>query len=392
MAKFDFNSSRYAKFFASKTNRDFLQTFINTKGVVGVNYGWWRTQCKKAESPTPVDADGTATFTQKSRALKAAPLMDLRAPLGKGNQEDSEGVSFYTASIPDFISTVYHENAMERMRKQKEFEMFGNDADIVIAWTQKLQDKLDQADQTMNWMTAQLMTTGQIDYTGIGRGIQIPLHKAAIPVTNFVKAGDYVWTDPDAKILSQMAHIENVFRNRWGYSGAGVWQLGKKLYQDVFLKNAEVKELVASYRKLNYIADTENLPVTDASFRQAFVDFVGVSPIEVVEEKERNLTNSGETLINGWEDNIAVFRPAGLCCDMRYKDPIDRMVFSNYGSSAVEKTFASANGGLCTIINSTINNGELKEWSTEVIMSACPALNEFEQHVIVDTTTQGVIS
>jgi hypothetical protein len=387
MAKFDFNSSRYAKFFASKTNRDFLQTFINTSGILGVNYGWWRTQCRKAEAPTPIADDGTATFTQKSRRLQAAPLMDMRAPLGKGNQEDSEGISFYTASIPDFISTVSHENALERMRKQKEFELFGNDADIVIAWTQKLQDKLDQADQTMNWMTAKLETTGQINYTGIGRGIQIPLHKAAIPTANFSTAGTAAWASASAKILSQMAAIETKYRNAWGYNGALVWLFNKNLYQNVFLKNQEVKDLVSSYRQLNYLANTADMPVTDKSFRQAFVDYVGVSPIEIVEETERNITNSGESLVSGWDDKYAVLRPAGPCCDVRYKNPIDQYVFSNYGSNAVEKVFARANDGLCTIINSTINNGELKEWATEVIMSAVPALNEFEQHVIVDTTT-----
>ena len=44
MPKFDFNNSRYAKFFADKTNQRFLQSFINTEGLLYTNYGWYKTQ------------------------------------------------------------------------------------------------------------------------------------------------------------------------------------------------------------------------------------------------------------------------------------------------------------------------------------------------------------
>lgn len=386
MAKFDFNQSRYAKFFSSKTNRDFLQTFINTEGVIGVNYDWWRSQCNIAQ-PTPVESDGSATFTQKCRSLKAAPLMDLRAPLGKGLQEDSEGISFYTASIPDFISTAYHENAMERRYKEETFAQFGNDVDIVVAWTQNLQSKIDQAAVTLNYLTAKLMTTGIEDYTGIGRGIQLPLHKAAIPEENFSTCGEKVWTADDATILTYMVEIEKKYRDKWGYDGQLVWKMTKNFFNSVFLKNAEVKEYVINYRKLNYLAYTDSMSVTRNMFLEAFQDFDGLSPIEIVEERERNLTSTADTFINGWDDKYVVLCPAGKVCDIRHKTPIDQAIYTAYGSNAVDKVFASAMDGLCTVINTTINNGELKEWATEVVMSACPALNEFMRHVIVDVTS-----
>ena len=102
--KYDFNSSRYARFFADRSNRRFLQTFINTEGILYTNYGWYLTQGRKAAAPTPTDNSGVATFTVKARKVEAAPLMDLRAPLGDSNQMDKEGLSFYSATIPDFIA------------------------------------------------------------------------------------------------------------------------------------------------------------------------------------------------------------------------------------------------------------------------------------------------
>ena len=388
MAKFDFNNSRYAKFFSDKTNQNFLQSFINMEGLLYTNYGWYKTQGVKASIPTPTAGNGTATFSVKGRDMKAAPLMDLRAPLGDSNQMDKEGIYWYTASIPDLIAPGFVETAMEREAKERQFELFGNDADLVAAWVQTLQSQIDSADVTMNFMTAQLMSTGKIDYRNIGRGIQIPLHKADIPEENFTNAGTKVWTDPNCKILSQMAAKEKVYREKWGYQGAMVWQVTRKMFYEVLLPSSEAKELVDNYKKnpLAYIASTESAPTTQDLFVRAFRDYPGVSPIEIVEERERNLTNTGDTFVQGWDDKIAVLRPAGYACEFQYTNSLDRQMFQKYGSTVISKVWALANDGLCTVVNTTTNNGLYKEWHTDVMMSACPALVTFRNHVIVDTS------
>ena len=388
MAKFDFNNSRYAKFFSDKTNQNFLQSFINMEGLLYTNYGWYKTQGIKSATATPTAPNGTATFSVKGRDMKAAPLMDLRAPLGDSNQMDKVGAYWYTASIADFIAPGFVETAMEREAKEKQFELFGNDADLVAAWVNTLQSQIDSADATMNYMTAQLMSTGKIDYRNIGRGIQIPLHKADIPEENFTTAGTKVWTDPDCKILSQMAAKEKMYREKWGYQGAMVWQVTRKMFYEVLLPNSEAKELVDNYKKnpLAYIASTETAPTTQDLFVRAFRDYPGVSPIEIVEERERNLTNTGDTFVQGWDDKIAVLRPAGYACEFMYTNNLDRQMFEKYGSSVISKVWALANDGLCTVVNTTTNNGLYKEWHTDVMMSACPALVTFRNHVIVDTS------
>lgn len=389
MPKFDFNNSRYAKFFSDKTNQRFLQSFIGTEGLLYTNYGWYKTQGVKAGAPTPTASNGIATFSVKGRDLKAAPLMDLRAPLGDSNQMDKDGLYWYTASIPDFIAPGFVETAMEREAKEQQFELFGNDADLVAAWVHTLQTQLDSADATMNFMTAQLMSKGNIDYRNIARGIQIPLHKADIPEENFTKAGEKVWSDPECKILSQMAAKEKHYREKWGYEGALVWQVTRKMFYEVILLNAEVKELIDSFKKnpLAYIATTTTAPTTRELFLAAFRDYPGVSPIEIVEERERNLTNTGDTFVQGWDDKIAVLRPSGYACEFEYTNNLDKQMFEKYGSSVITKIFAQANDGLCTVVNTTTNNGLYKEWHTDVMMSACPALTTFRNHVIVDTST-----
>ena len=282
--------------------------------------------------------------------------MDLRAPLGDSNQMDKDGLYWYTASIPDFIAPGFVETAMEREAKEQQFELFGNDADLVAAWVHTLQSQLDSADATMNFMTAQLMSKGHIDYRNIARGVQAPLHKADIPTENFTKAGTVVWTDEKCKILSQMAEKEKKYREKWGYEGAMVWQVTRKMFYEVMLQNAEVKELIESFKKnpLAYIATTATAPTTRELFLAAFRDYPGVSPIEIVEERERNLTNTGDTFVQGWDDKIAVLRPAGYACEFEYTNNLDKQMFDKYGSSVITKIFAQANDGLCTIVKCQI--------------------------------------
>lgn len=392
MPKFDFRNSRYARFFSDTANQRFLATFINTEGVIYTNYGWYLTQGKKASAPTPTDKDGTATFTVKSRSLEAAPLMDLRAPLGDSNQMDKSGLATYSATIPDFIAPGWAETAMEREYRVRQFELFGNDADIVKAWVDDVQLRVDSADTTLNNLTAQLMSTGKIDYTGLGRGIKMPLHKTAIPAENFVKAGAKVWTDVDCMVLEQMKDIEDKYRDKRGYTGALVWQMPRKMFFEVLLENAQVKKLIESYKANPYAwqATTQGQSFTEQAFRQAVVDYQGLSPIEIVTEKERNLTHTKDVFIHGWAENVAVLRPAGDAVEFEYAENLDRLMFEKYGSKAVNKVFAQTNNGLGTLVNTTLDNGMFQEWHTDLMMTAVPALLEFPDHLIVDTQTAGV--
>ena len=390
MAKFDFNNTRYAKFFADKTNQNFLQTFINQQDILYTNYGWYLTQGTKASASTPTNADGIASFSVKGRKVNAAPMMDLRAPLGDSNQMDKGGLIFYTGTIPDFIAPGIVETATEREFRIRQFEQFGNDADLIVEWVHNVQTQKDSADATMNNMTAQLMSTGKIDYSTIGRGLRAGIAECPIPSANFVTAGEYVWSDTEnCKVLEQMKQIEDDYRDTRGYTGALVWQIPRDMYYKIILENAQVKELIQDYRKnpLAYEATTDGQSFTEMIFRRAVIDYQGVSPIEVVTEKERNLTHATDTFVHGWSENVAVLRPAGKVVSFQYTDALDQLMFERYGANTITRQFARVNNGLATLITTTLNNGMFKEWHTDLVMSAIPALTDFPDHLIVDTAT-----
>ena len=118
-------------------------------------------------------------------------------------------------------------------------------------------------------------------------------------------------------------------------------------------------------------------------FREAIADFEGLSPIVIVAEKQRN----GATMVSGWKSGRVVFRPTGFAGLVRHTSPQDEKLYKDYGASNITRVFAKGPNGLYTIMNTTLDNGNLKEWHIDLMMSAIPSLDEFLYHFIIDTTT-----
>lgn len=393
MAKFDFNNLRMAKFFSSEINRNYFQEYINKEGILLSRYDWYLTQGTIATDVTPTDNKGLATFTVKARELKAATLMNLRAPLGEGYQKEKGGMKWYTATIPDFAADGFRETATERWYRMKMLgEEFGSDADLVDEYTDKLQDLVDSLNSTMTFMTARLASTGELDYTNIARGIQAPLHTANIPRKNFKKAGLLEWSNEDCDILEQMRKFEEDWRNEYvQYSNVPlVWQMTKNDYNNVFLKNKQVKELYQSWAKANYVAFLQNYGVTRDMFLKSVVDLSGLSTIEIVEEQEQNIRFDGSVeIVHGWADGTVVLRPAGKSFSFQRKQIADKVIFEALGNKMVDVTWATTNNGLGLLRNMTTPNGMYKEFKTDLFLASVPAMLDFPYRWIIDITKKG---
>lgn len=390
MQQFDFNNSRYAKLFSSKDNLNFLKTFLEQKNLLYTNYGWYSTQGRRASMPTPTDYDGVATYSVKSRKAEAAPLMHLRAPLGDAPEMDNEGISVYSGSIPDFIGYKWSENAQQRKYKEELFQQFGSDADLIATWVRDaVQAGKNSAEATLSNLTAQLMTKASMSWKGKGEGLQQFLQKVEpFPEENKKKAGAKAWTDPDCKIISQMRKLEDDYRDeRGGYEGALVWKMTRKMYRETFLENAEVKEWYQKWCVAKHMAYTDSMQVLDEDFKRTLSDMTGLSPIEIVVEKERNKTQNSDTFVQGWEDKYVVLCPAGDCVEFKWTPIYDQTLQKEFGAKNIDVSWASIANGLVTVGNYAIDNGLFREWQTKVMMSACPVLIDFMNHEIIDTST-----
>lgn len=387
MAKFDFQNSRYSKLWdSSNEGRQILTLLLQDENMIRSNFRFWREKFLVDPNITPTDSTGTATFVSRMRKLTTGNMMHMRAPLGDSIPRDNEGIAFYTGVIPDFISDGFVEQAMEREYKEKMFiDNFGNDAFLIAQFANEVQSLVDSADQTLSNMSAQLLSTGKIVYNH-GQGLRGALYKADVPAANFQKAGAKAWTDPDCMLLDQMMKIEKDMKESWGLENMAMqWEIPYDMFHNVFLKNKQVVDFVKNFRIFNDQVVTDTMQITEAMFRQAIAQFEGLSPIYVIEEKQKDYTGT----VHGWDDNAAVLRPAGYAGLIRRTTILDKQMYEKYGSSVISRVFASTNDGICTLMNTTLNNGNLKEWHTDMMMSAIPSLDEFLYHVIVKTNTAG---
>ena len=381
--KYDFQNSNYSKLWDSKEGGQLLTFLLNDPEMIRSNHNFWRQKFLVDPNITPTAADGTATFTSKLRKPESGSLLHWRSPMGDTIVRDKHGVQYYTGIIGDFISDGFREQAMEREYKEQQFiENFGNDAMIIAQFANEVQALVDSADQTLSNMGAQLMSKGHI-YYNYGLGLQGGLYKAEIPAENFITAGEKVWSDPECKLLDQMREIENKFKDAWGLELQMQWEVPYDMWHNVILKNKQIRTWVLENRKVNNQVVVDDMIVTEEMVKEYIGTFEGVSPIVVVEEKQKN---EGAT-VHGWKQNVAVLRPRGYAGVIRHTTILDQKMYEKYGSNLISRVFAKTRDGICTVENITLNNGNMREWQTHLLMSATPSLDEFIWHVIVDTTT-----
>lgn len=382
MAKFDFSNSRYPMLWDPAEAPAALQELLSPE-MIRANYTFYRQQFAIDPYTTPRSANGTANFSSFMRELKPAHMADMRAPFGDTKPEEKHGEVAYQASIPSFSAPSFHETAAEREYKEQMFEQyFGNDAQIIKAYLDTVQEKVDSLDQTLSHMAAQILSTGEIVYNQ-GRGIKGAVLKADVPSDNFVKAGKSVWSDTTAKILTQMVTIQNTFEDKWGDTVPMKWQIPYDMFVNVFLPNEQVIEWVRYMRTINNTPLPESVTLTQELVNQYLPSYPGLYPVEVVTEKQ----HGWEGTVSGWKANTAVLRPQGFAGQIKHADFREQKLYEKYGSSIISKVFAKTNSGLYTLVNTTLNNGDLREWHTDMFMDAVPALDEFLRHVIVDTAT-----
>ena len=381
--KYDFQNSNYSKLWDSKEGGQLLTFLLNDPEMIRSNHNFWRQKFVVDPNITPTAADGTATFTSKLRKPESGSLLHWRSPMGDTIVRDKQGVQYYTGIIGDFISDGFREQAMEREYKEQQFiENFGNDAMIIAQFANEVQALVDSADQTLSNMGAQLISKGHI-YYNYGLGLQGGLYKAEIPAENFITAGEKVWAAPDCKLLDQMHEIEKKFKDAWGLDFPMQWEVPYDMWHNVILKNNQIRTWVLENRKINNQVVVDDMIVTEEMVKEYIGTFEGVSPIVVIEEKQKN---EGAT-VHGWKQNVAVLRPRGYAGVIRHTTILDQKMYEKYGSNLISRVFAKTRDGICTVENITLNNGSMREWQTHLMMSATPSLDEFIWHVIVDTTT-----
>lgn len=384
--KFDFQNSKYVKMFEdSMEGRQIISYILNDPEMIRSNFDAWRKWFTVDPNVTPTAADGTASFTVSARKPERSDVMDWRAPLGDSRLGEMGQSERYSGTIIDFITKGWKEQAMEREYKERIFNEFGSDAPLLLGYaTDVLQPRIDSANQTLTHMAAMAMSEGHIIWR-LGQGITGPVYKSPIPAENFSTAGEKAWTDPDCALLDQLVEIERKYREDvWGMENISlVWDIPYDMWKNVFLKNKQVIEWTKQLMYQNGRPIYENMIVQESDVTQFIRSYEGLSPIRIVSEKQRD----DERVVSGWKEGIAVLHPAGYSGLVMHTEILDEKMYTKYGNNIISRAFGRSLDGLVTVMNTTIPNGNMKEWHTDVMLSAVPVLDDFLYHVIVDTQT-----
>ena len=387
-----FELSTYSKIWDSQEGRKIVTDILNDPNLINSNHTFWREKFLVDPMVTPTNAEGEAVFTSRMRQLESGVLMDMRAPLGDSKPEDVKGMKAYQGTIQEFISKGTVEKATERYYKEKYFASLG-DAELVARYAMDvLQPKLDSANQTLSYMSAYLLSHGSLAYEQ-GEGMQGNIYKAYIPTKNFKKAGEKVWADTTAPLFDQMREIEKEIKDETGLDIAWQWEVTRDMFENVILKNEQVINWIKdSYlvQSSQIAAGTNNLSglvVNEENFYKYIAQVQGLSPIVIIEEKQKDMHNG---VVRGWKEGVAVFRPVGYAGLIRRTTIADtELLRPEFTNPSNTYSFTPALEGLAVVRNSTIVNGNLKEWHTDVVLAATPSLDEFLYHYIIDTTQVG---
>lgn len=381
MSKFE--NSYYNTIWKSREGRKVVEMILADPNLIKINPSFYAKYFKIDPQICPTNAKGEATFISEMREQDHGGLMDMRAPLSDTLTADKKGIAHYSDTIPEFSARGFYEKATERMYKEKMFEQFGDTALIAQYATDEIQRMINSAQQTLSYMGAMLLSTGNIIYKK-GEGIQGAVIKAPIPEANRDTAGVKAWSDPDCNILSQMIAKQDKYKDLFGIEGGFVWQITKEQFQNVFMKNKQVLEWIRYVGVINNTPLPESFVATEEMTVKALAQYNGLAPIVI--DSELSYDYGTGTFVKGWKEGIAIYRPAGFAGMIRRAEILDETAFAKYGNSVNIYNFTKTLGGLATIMNSVTVNGNFKEWHTDLFVKAVPTLDQFLYHVIIDTT------
>lgn len=318
-------------------------------------------------------------FKQLEIVPELATMADGRAKWSTTSKRDTSGVSEYTGSVFNF-GIGMEETGEDIEKYNKIAKNWGGDNDVITQLTVKFDVLVKNMHNRLSNMAFQMESSGTVDISNSFYGVGFKMPALPIPATNKLKtlAGDWstvASATPISDMIAAEKHADDI-----GMPANRVWRLPKAV-QAAFLSNAEVK----GYIKMFLYPVSQNV-VSDMAFTvkdlDTFISAYGeISPIEWVDTKQKTYTREGSIAdTNPWATGAAVLRPAGLAGVMKYD----------------EITELKIQAGMPQIITASVENGRVGVirkfdpmkplWSTDVLASAAPVLNNWTRYIILDTT------
>lgn len=399
----DFSESSFFKIWSDE-GRVVVSEILNNPDLIEINnFSAWRQDYDIDPEVTNHDKNGFAICTAVMREIEHGVMSDMRAPLGDSLPVERGNAKSYTIPIAHFTSRHFHETKTTMMDKKERFEALRDaygeyDAKLIASYAENVQTFIDDANMTLTYMGEQLQTNAYVFYDK-GAGIHAGIHKAPVPVKNFLGACVFkmsgtsevqtTWADTKCLFIKSMNRLIEQINNVLGKEL--VWQLDmpKAIWDSYIKTNEEVLQVMAM--KANPLI----LSAEQMNFATAGMTFEDEDILAMLNSRIKNCTvklhNSAqydafEGIVRGWKTGVATLRPLGRAGLIRHTDIIDAEWFdTKYSNPAIKDFYVPALMGLGFINNTIWPNGRDMEWRYRYIYSSTPSLDEFLYHFILNT-------
>lgn len=405
----------YQKGLFDGNNQGFLQTLIDNTIEIDENQFFWQEHFRVEGNEYDIDLADTKknpAWTVRQQIGRTVPMADAMAPLSETMQLDAEGFEEKTGSMYQYGKGLF-ETSMSRLELQARLRELGSDQNLVIGFARGVADLVKTHMLTLSNMAAQTLSRGgeygnTVQLTQVGGGTNttqgfsgVVTHQSPyIPLANYKKAINDVWTSPNADIPEQMRIIEQEFKEKNALPDNFVmeWDIPWDTVVNVLLKNAafikEVNRYIALYApdKVIIVTSGESTTKVDTITYEQLVQYSRsaiskISPIRIVREQQTVQGITTYHTVKGWKENTVVLRPAGYAGVVVHAKVADaQLIQSGEINNTIQCSVAKWNN-LLYVINTVAPNGKLKAYHTDVLGRYATVLNEAQYHVIVDIST-----
>lgn len=390
---------------ASKEFRvDFADMYKKSKVLAAFVDNTWREKFanqihkkyfKRADLPLTETTKGSALYEVSDMVVSTPTQAYARAKYSDLPSDDFDGMETRTGSISDFGSS-YHLTGKEKQAYDKLKEELGNDMMLFNLYITKVSDKILSHHLRLNNMAMQKMSYTRFTTTG-GFGGEYDIARTTPYEVDAehrdMPAGDKIWADTTAPIIDYIKTYVKKFRDDTSYAGPVTLKMERDVYEDIFLKNDQVKEMVQNYMAAQGLVLPNGFLVTEETYdkwNSAAGGSAGtyLPPIEIIEEESMIQGVNGKTPVKGWKPGIVVLSPAGYQGETFWAKSTENNLLNGIADYAI----ADLDGGLLQISNRVRVDGDLPIWTTKVLGTYEPVLNEFLHHWCINTAKAGSIT
>ncbi|MFA6875607.1 MAG: hypothetical protein WCQ87_03100 [Parabacteroides sp.] len=392
------------------TNQTYLQDIIDTSLIFGENIPFWQECFDLDGNEKQADLSEmklSPSWTVLSYKKRMVPMAEAMAPLSEGPQLENEGYTTNSGSMYEYGSGLFQTSLGQMALQAKLQNLNVKERSMIGGFVKDATDMVKAHNSRLSNLAAQVLSKGGA-YSSEGQGnarISTP-QPAYIPITNYLKAGTKVWTDPTCDLPEQMRAIEDDVRMRKGIAAdyPMQWDIPYNMVRDVLLKNAKFIEQVNQY--IRYFAPTQiqviavgpngsSTSATDTSVitmdqlvaYSKMPELSKISPIHIVQEKQSYNDGRNYPITQGWATGVAVFRPAGPAGVVVHGVPKDVAVFNSGEINNTVSINIARVAGFLYLINKVSPDGMLNKYSSDVLGCYAPVLNETMLHFVIDTST-----